>query len=88
MTTTDYEQALALIRRLDRLTRARLVSQVVQELAVEPTAPSQQVPDPRAALAEIRAHFAQLGPISPTVGEQVELDRQSRADVLEGKIHD
>jgi signal transduction protein with GAF and PtsI domain len=34
--TTACEQALELVRRLDRPTRARLVAQIVQELAVEP----------------------------------------------------
>lgn len=83
---TDYEQALDLIRRLDRPTRARLVAQVVQELAVDPVAPPQRVSDPRAALAEIRSHFAKLGPVSPGPGEQLDLDRQHRADLLEGRI--
>ena len=34
--TIEYEQALAIVRRLDRPARARFVAQVVQELAVEP----------------------------------------------------
>jgi hypothetical protein len=85
---TDYDQALAIIRRLDRPTQARLVAQVVQELAQEPSAPSLRVIDPRATLAEIRAHFAKLGPVSPSPGEQLELDRQHRADLLEGKIRE
>lgn len=88
LTTTDYMQALDLIRRLDRPTRAGLIAEVVQELAAEPTEASKLMLDPRAALAEVRAHFAQLGPVSPTVGEQVDLDRQSRADFLEGKQRD
>ncbi|MFV9504170.1 MAG: hypothetical protein AB4911_06350 [Oscillochloridaceae bacterium umkhey_bin13] len=86
--TTEYEQALELVRRLDRSTRARFVAQVVQELAVEPAAPTQQVTDPRATLAEIRAHFAQQGPVSPSPAEQLELDRQHRADLLEGRIRE
>jgi hypothetical protein len=86
--TTDYEQALAIIRRLDRPTQARLVAQVVQELAQEAPTPSTQVTDPRATLAEIRAHFAKLGPVSLSVGEQLELDRQHRADLLEGKVRE
>jgi hypothetical protein len=44
--------------------------------------------DPRAVLAEIRAHFAKLGPVSPSVGEQLDLDRQHRADFLEGKVRE
>lgn len=87
-TTTDFDQALAIIRRLDRPTQARLVAQVVQELAQETAVPSPQVTDPRATLAEIRAHFAKLGPVSPSMGEQLELDRQHRADLLEGKVRE
>jgi hypothetical protein len=34
--TIEYKQALAIVRRLDRPTRARFVAQVVQELAAEP----------------------------------------------------
>lgn len=87
-TTLDYEQVLAFVRRLDRPTRARLIAEVVQELAVEPVVPPHPVLDPRAALAEIREHFAKLGPVSPTAGEQLDLDRQHRADLLEGRIRE
>lgn len=87
-TTADYTQILELVRRLDRPTRARLVAQVVQELAQEPRVSAPQIADPRAVLAEIRAHFAQLGPVSPSMGEQLELDRQHRADLLEGKVRE
>jgi hypothetical protein len=86
--TADYEQALALIRRLDRPTQARLVAQVVQELAHQVPASAPRVSDPRATLAEIREHFAKLGPVSPSAGEQLDLDRQHRADLLEGKIRE
>lgn len=65
-TTADYSHVLELVRRLDRPARARLVAQVVQELAQEPQISAPQVTDPRAVLAEIRAHFAQLGPVSPS----------------------
>lgn len=45
MTTTDYEQVLMLIRRLDRPTQARLVAEVVQALAIEPTVrPTAEIP--------------------------------------------
>jgi hypothetical protein len=86
--TTDYDHALELIRRLDRPTQARLVAQVVQELANEQPALAASMSDPRAVLAEIRAHFAKLGPVSPSVGEQLDLDRQHRADFLEGKVRE
>ncbi|WP_129675752.1 hypothetical protein [Candidatus Chloroploca sp. Khr17] len=86
--TLAYEQALELVRRLDRPTRARFVAQVVQELAVEPGDAGQRVTDPRATLAEIRAHFAQQGPVNPSAGEQLDRDRQHRADLLEGRIRE
>jgi hypothetical protein len=86
MPTTEYMQVLELIRRLDRPTRARLVAQVVRELAAGPGVPPTSPIDPRAALAEVRAHFAKLGPVSPSVGEQADLDRRSRADMLEGIV--
>ena len=34
MTTTPYKDALTMIRQLDRLARARLIAELVQELAV------------------------------------------------------
>lgn len=86
--TTDYDQALELVRRLDRPTQARLVAQVVQELAQEAPTVTPPLSDPRAAMAEIRAHFAKLGPVSPSAGEQLELDRQHRADLLEGRVRE
>ena len=85
---TEYEQALALIRRLDRPAQARLVAQVVQELAQEAPPVTPPLSDPRAAMAEIRAHFAKLGPVSPSAGEQLERDRQHRADLLEGRVRE
>jgi hypothetical protein len=86
--TADYEHALAIIRQLDRPTQARLVAQVVQDLAQAAPTSTPRVTDPRATLAEIREHFAKLGPVSPSVGEQLALDRQHRADLLEGKIRE
>lgn len=83
--TTDYDQALAIIRRLDRPTQARLVAQVVQELATEPDASQRRSQEAWARLAELREEFRRLGPVSPSAGEQLDLDRQQRADFLEGK---
>ena len=84
----EYEQALELIRRLDRPTQARLIAQVVQELATQPAPVLPQVADPRAALAALRAHFAALGPTMPSAAEQLEHDRQQRAAMLEGGLRD
>lgn len=83
---TEYEQALTLIRRLDRPVRARLIAQVVQELATEPSSDPVQIHDPRAALAELRAHFATLGPTTPSAAKQLERDREERAATLEGRL--
>ncbi len=83
---TDYEQALDLIRRLDRPTRARLVAQVVQELAVEPDDTDRRSNEAWARMAQLREEFRRLGPVSPSPGEQLDLDRQHRADLLEGRI--
>lgn len=80
----EYDQALAIIRRLDRPTRARLIAQMAQELVSEPVPSMPVITDPRQALAEIREHFAKLGPIAPEAAEQLEHDRQQRANLLEG----
>ncbi|MGB9632341.1 MAG: hypothetical protein ACPL8I_03350 [Chloroflexaceae bacterium] len=87
-TTSDYEQALAIIRRLDRQSRARLVAQVVQELADERDMALQRSHEAWTRLAELREEFRRLGPVSPSAGEQLDLDRQHRADLLEGKIRE
>ena len=84
----EYDQALTIIRRLNRTDRARLVSQVVQELATEPVADMAQQRDPRTTMAAVRAHFAAQGPVSPGMGEQLDADRQHRADLLEGRIRE
>jgi hypothetical protein len=86
--TTDYDHALELIRRLDRPTQARLVAQVVQELANERDATLRRSHEAWTRLAELREEFRRLGPVSPSAGEQLDLDRQHRADFLEGKIRE
>lgn len=84
--TSDYEQALAIIRRLDRQSRARLVAQVVQKLADERDMALQRSHEAWTRLAELREEFRRLGPVSPSAGEQLDRDWQHRADLLEGKI--
>jgi hypothetical protein len=86
--TTEYEQALELVRRLDRPTRARFVAQVVQELAVEPDDSGRRSHEAWERLAQLREEFAQMGPVSPSPAEQLERDRQHRADLLEGRIRE
>jgi hypothetical protein len=86
--TTDYDQILELVRRLDRPTQARLVAQVVQELADERDAALRRSHEAWTRLAKLREEFRQLGPVSPSAGEQLDLDRQHRADLLEGKIRE
>lgn len=84
--TADYMQALVLIRRLDRATQARLVAEVVQELAITPVSATTQTADPRATLAAVRAHFAALGPTTPSISEQLERDREERTAALEASL--
>lgn len=86
--TADYMQALVLIRRLDRATRARLVAEVVQELATTPDVALQRSREAWATLAELHEEYRHLGSVVLSPSEQLELDRQQRADVLEGKIRE
>lgn len=82
---TDYDQALAIVRRLDRPTQAWLVAQVAQELATEPDASIRRSHEAWKRLAELREEFRRLGPVSPSASEQLDLDRQQRANFVEGK---
>jgi len=86
--TTEYEQALALVRRLDRPTRARFVAQVVQELEAEPEESDRRSREAWERLAQLREAWAQMGPVSPSPAEQLERDRQQRADRLEGRVRE
>ena len=86
--TTEYEQALALVRRLDRPTRARFAAQVVQELEAEPEESDRRSREAWERLAQLREAWAQMGPVSPSPAEQLERDRQQRADRLEGRVRE
>jgi hypothetical protein len=80
------DQALALARKLPPSTRAELVARIVRELAeAPPVAARRLTPDEaRAALADIRAAVQALPQPRPTLGEELEADRHSRARALQG----
>ncbi|MEI8167456.1 MAG: hypothetical protein WCG26_13830 [Chloroflexales bacterium] len=81
-----FDQTLALARRLSPQDRATLIAQLAHEL-VTPAAPAQAAADdvnPWQRLAELRAHFAALGSVTPTAGEQLEIDRRERDEALRG----
>jgi hypothetical protein len=80
------DQALALVRKLAPSTRAELVAHIVRELVNTPSvAPRRLTPDEaRAAVADIRAAVHVLPQPRPTLGEQLEADRRSRDQALQG----
>lgn len=88
-TTTAYEEALAVVRRLSLADRLRLAGALVSEAAgeVAPAAPRRPMtPDEaRAAWAELRAYFATLPGPRLTLGEQLEADRRDRMLSLTGR---
>jgi hypothetical protein len=80
------DQALALARRLAPSTRAELVARIVRELVDVPsTTPRRLTPDEtRAAVADIRAAVQALPQPRRTLGEQLEADRRSRDQAIQG----
>ncbi len=86
-TVPTLDQTLALARRLSPQDRAALITRLVQEL-VTPAEPAyateSDTATPWQRLATLRAHFATLGPVSPTAGEQLEADRRERDEALRG----
>jgi hypothetical protein len=80
------DQALALARKLPPSTRAQLVALIVRELVDTPSAPLQRLTpeQARAAVADIRAAVQALPQPRPTLGEQLETDRHSRDQALQG----
>lgn len=80
------DQALALARKLPPSTRAELVALIVRELVdTSSVLPQRLTPDEaRAAVADIRAAVQALPQPRPTLGEQLEADRRSRDQALQG----
>jgi hypothetical protein len=87
--TATREQVLALARRLSPADQAYLVAELAPRIAhaLQHTA-RPAVADPEATLAEIREAFRKQGPTSPTIAEQLELDRRSREESLSGRSDD
>lgn len=77
------EQVLSLARRLSPRDQAQVVAalatHVAQAMPAEPVAAPRRPMTPdeaRAALAEVRAHFAAQGPVSPTIAEDLMASRR------------
>jgi hypothetical protein len=85
--TPTIDQVLDLAHKLPRLQRAELISRLAVELATNaPPARTPMTPDEaRAALDEIREHFRAQGPVSPSMSEQLDLDRRARDALLRGE---
>jgi len=81
------DQLLELAHKLPREQRGQLISRLVLELATEalPAQPPMTPDQARAALDEIREHFRAQGPVSPSLSEQLERDRQARDASLRGE---
>lgn len=85
MTTTpyEYEQILSLVRRLDRQARARLVAEVVQELAIDPAAETTQGQDAWARWAALRDDIGRTFP-NAQLSERLDADRRERDAAVRG----
>lgn len=83
MTTTTYEQVLSLVRGLDRQARARLVADVVQELALEPVAEAARGQDAWARWAALRDDIGRNFP-DAHLSERLDADRRERDEALRG----
>jgi hypothetical protein len=90
MTTTDYDQVLALIRQLDPGERDRLVAEVAaMRPPVAPTLRPKLTPEQARLLgAQLREDFRARGPTSPTMAEQLAADRRARDRALMGRAAD
>src|SRR3954469_22117147 len=87
MTATPFDQALTAARRLAPRERARLIAQLAEELvepalAIEEAAPSSE--DAWERLSRFRDDLYALGPVSPTLAEQLDADRRERDAMLMG----
>ena len=87
MEQVSLDQLLELAHKLPRMQRAELISRLAVELATDaPPGRTPMTPDEaRAALDEIREHFRAQGPVSPSISEQLDLDRRERDASLRGE---
>ena len=91
--TTDaptLDQVLDLATRLPPADQVRLIArlapQIERVLEDAPLRPMESDMDPHAILAEIREAFRAQGPVSPSMSEQLEVDRQARDAALRGEV--
>jgi hypothetical protein len=87
MTTTAYEQVLHLVRQLDRQSRARLVAEVVQDLAVEPVIPAPPPADAWARWTALGDDIRQRDPHADIAG-RLAADRRERDAAIGGHPED
>lgn len=85
MSTANIEIVLQQAQNLSKRDQMRLIALIAQEAASGHEELSSAPHDPWMRLAALREEFRALGPVLPSMGEQIELDRQSRADFLEGR---
>ena len=87
MAAIAYDDIVRLVRQLDRPTQARLIAEVVQELASTPVAhaaPAEDAWSRWVALGDaIRTHYPDVD-----IGEQLSADRQARATALMGRTEE
>jgi hypothetical protein len=82
------EHVHALAQRLPRAARAELIARLAHDLAAVELGQRIVAPvdahDARAIRAAILAAFAEQGPVSSTLAEQLEADRRARDMILRG----
>lgn len=85
--TVTFEHALAIARQLSPPDRARLVAQIVTELAVPPSPPpaATDAAEAWARLLALSAEMRATYPNAPGVAAQLEADRRERDTLLTGR---
>lgn|GEM_PF-1647334 len=88
-TPVTLDQALTIARQLSPSDRARLVSQLVTELADlrEASATESSATDAWTRLEAFWQSIEALGPAAPSATEQLLEDRRTRQETLEGSDH-